>query len=121
SAQYRTMGSLAFTAASRAVWGLAQDREDPERRLLLPIKNNLGPPSRGLAFRIQDAKVEWDLGGVTTQWKEAVGRPPKEKGKGSGRGRPPTARNRISQWLIESLREGEQPANQMWELAKANG
>src|SRR5258707_1089349 len=40
-AQYRTMGSLAFSAAARAVWGLAQDRDDPERRLLLPIKNNL--------------------------------------------------------------------------------
>ena len=50
--QYRVMGSLAFTAAARAVWIVAKDKNSPERRLILPIKNNLAPDTGGLAYRI---------------------------------------------------------------------
>ena len=45
SAMYRVTGSLAFVAASRAVWVVAKDRQDPDRRLFLPVKCNLGPAS----------------------------------------------------------------------------
>lgn len=62
SAIYRTMGSLAFTAAARAVWAVAKDKDDTARRLLLPIKNNIGPDSSGLAYRIAGnaPRVEWE-------------------------------------------------------------
>ena len=98
--QYRTMGSLAFTAAARAVWGLTHDRDDPERRLMLPIKNNLRPPSAGLAFRIRDAKVEWEIGDVAADWKEAVARRPKANGSRATAGRPPLKRDEVAHWLL---------------------
>ena len=49
---YRVTGSIAFTAAARAVYVVAKDQDDPKRRLLLPLKNNLGDDESGLAYRI---------------------------------------------------------------------
>lgn len=37
----RILGSTAFTGAARAVWGVAHDRDDPSRRMFLPMKHNL--------------------------------------------------------------------------------
>ena len=63
-ALYRTMGSLAFVAAARAAYAVAKDKEDPERRLVIPIKANLAPDTTGLAYhvRVRDGQpvVEWE-------------------------------------------------------------
>jgi putative DNA primase/helicase len=59
-AVYRSMGSLAFAAAPRAVWHVGRDRDDSSRRLLLPVKMNISPEATGLAFRIIDGRVEWE-------------------------------------------------------------
>lgn len=49
---YRVSGSMAFTAAARATWLVAKDRESPDRRLLLPQKMNLCRNPGGLAFSL---------------------------------------------------------------------
>ncbi len=64
---YRAMGSLAFTAAARAVHLVARDPENPERRLMVPIKNNLGQDRTGYGFRLGpnadgQARVNWEDG-----------------------------------------------------------
>ena len=56
TAMYRSIGSIAFTAAARAVWAVTKDRDDPDRRLVLPVKNNLAQDRLGMAYKIQTAE-----------------------------------------------------------------
>lgn len=68
AAIHRTMGSLAFAAAARAVWGVVADPEEQARRMLLPVKQNLAPDSGGLAYRIEAphgiARIAWEPGAI---------------------------------------------------------
>ena len=48
----RVLGSIGFVAAARAVYLIARDEEDDDRRLFLPVKNNLGKIRTGLAFKV---------------------------------------------------------------------
>jgi putative DNA primase/helicase len=79
-ALHAVTGSLAFVAAARVVL-LATKEPQTERRLLLPVKNNLGPPAPGLGFslaqcfignEILTSHVIWDSAPVTTTADEAV-------------------------------------------------
>lgn len=60
----RVTGSLAFVAAARAAFIVTSDKENPERRLFLPLKNNLGRDREGLAFSIQSATVPNPTGAI---------------------------------------------------------
>ena len=53
-------GSVAFVAQARTVLVIGTDPDQPGRRLLASIKNNLGPTAPALAFRISDAGLTWD-------------------------------------------------------------
>lgn len=74
-------GSLAFVAAARAAYVVAKDQENPQRRLMLPIKNNLGEDQTGYAFRVEGARlvngietsrVVWEAEQVTVTADEAL-------------------------------------------------
>lgn len=76
----RVQGSIAFSAAARAVWGVARDKENPARRLFLPLKNNLGNDQTGLAFTVEGfrlpsgieiSRVVWEGEPVTITAEEA--------------------------------------------------
>ena len=74
SAVHRVMGSLGFVAAARSVYAIVRDPGDPDKKLLLPIKNNLGPDTEGFRFRIKtDHKQKIVPRPVRLQWdKEAI-------------------------------------------------
>jgi hypothetical protein len=77
----RVTGSMAFVAAARAAYLVQKDPEDANRRLFLPVKNNLGAHGFGLALRIVERDVsptirapaiEWEPGYVTITADEAM-------------------------------------------------
>jgi putative DNA primase/helicase len=90
----RTMGSVGFTAAPRAVWLVAKDPSNPDMRVFAPIKNNLGPDDAkvALAYIIEGEKqitgIRWYDDPVIITANELVsvdskplGRPPKQETK----------------------------------------
>jgi putative DNA primase/helicase len=117
---YRTSGSLAFVAAARAVWAAAQDREDPtgRRRLLLPVKNNLGPDLGGLAYRIEvddegRPRIDWEAAEIRVTADEAL-----------DDARPRRAGSKITEavsWLRARLAAGGEKSDEVLAAAKAAG
>ena len=66
NALYRASGSLAFVAAARAAYSVTKDPNDPDRRLILPLKNNLGDDRTGFAYTI----IEADNGAPVLAWED---------------------------------------------------
>jgi RecA-family ATPase len=56
SAAYRVGGSIAFTALSRSVYIFAKDPYNSEKRVMLPLKNNLAKDTNGIQYSIQQAE-----------------------------------------------------------------
>lgn len=65
AAIYRGGGSIGIIGAARAAFLVAKDPENEERRLFAPVKFNLGPMPRAMAYRLEDnpllgcAHVHW--------------------------------------------------------------
>jgi hypothetical protein len=73
-------GSLAFAAAARIAL-LAVEEPETDRRLLLSVKNNIGPAAAGIAYRLEQrvvtnnvvgSHVVWDSEPVTMTANEAM-------------------------------------------------
>lgn len=117
-AVYRAMGSLAFVAAARCAWLVARDRQNPERRLFLPVKNNLADDQSGLAYGIVDGALAWEQGAVTVRADDVLG-----DGDGSSASSKPgpeqTTRAEATAWLREILAAGPIAAAQVQHEAEA--
>jgi hypothetical protein len=82
-AMLRILNSISFVAAARAIFIIARDPEDDERRLLLPVKTSVSKIRTGLAFRIIerltpeplfDAQpaIKWEDGATITMTADEV-------------------------------------------------
>lgn len=119
AAIYRTMGSIAFTAAARAAWIVTKDNDDPERRLLLPAKNNLAIDTGGLAYRLQTIEghehpvVEWEPDAVSMNIDEVFSQ--------QGAKRCNKAFEEARLWLLDALGSGPIPAGDIKKQAQRDG
>lgn len=68
NAVYRVMGSIGFAAAARIVFGVMKDPEDAERRLFLPIKNNIGQDKEGFVYKIKPSLVDGSIETSKVEW-----------------------------------------------------
>lgn len=117
---YRAMGSLAFAATARSAWAVSKDKDDPRRRLLLPIKNNIAADTGGLAFAIEPLGVDgcpvvaWEPGRVNVSADDALAADRDER---DGR----TERDDAAEWLRELLANGPCPARDVERDARDAG
>jgi hypothetical protein len=117
SAMYRVTGSLAFVAASRAVWCVAKDKQDPDRRLFLPVKCNLGPDQHGLAYRVfadgDAVMIEWEPDPVQIDVQDALAPdvPDRERPE----------RDEAAQWLHDQLTGNSMTVKELKKEAIAAG
>jgi hypothetical protein len=107
-AMYRAMGSLAFIAAARAAWVVVKDKDNPNRRLFLPAKNNIGNDKTGLAYLLVDkggcAALSWERTPITTTVDDAIAQDEGERGRP---GPDPEEREAAADWLRAVLANGE--------------
>ncbi|TWU00344.1 hypothetical protein Pla108_12930 [Botrimarina colliarenosi] len=112
-AVYRTMGSLAYIAAARVGHLVARDPDDAERRLWLPIKNNLAPDRDGLAYTIVTdelptgesiGRIEWEPEPVLLNADELS--PADNSDSGAPRGRRDSRTAEAEAWLTRRLGGG---------------
>lgn len=113
------MGSTAFTALARVVWHVGVDKDNEDRRLLLPGKNNLARKGSGLAFTIagEPPMVDWERGPVTVTADEAlIVDDNKEGGK-----KALTQLDQAKSFLKDVLADGPRKSAVVEELAKEEG
>ena len=113
------MGSLAFVALARTAWMIVNDSENPNGRLLLPIKNNISADTSGLAYTIESTLAA----APTIHWsKDAVKLPADARFAGAcSIGRPDDERQRAIQWLQNYLSSGPKPTTEIKRAAEAHG
>lgn len=102
----RVIGSIAFVAAARSCWLVAADSEDEDKRLFLPVKNNLARCS-GLSYSVVDGRCVWDSEAVLI-------------GADDIGSEDDTPRDEAKQWLLAKLATA-MPAKWVWAQAKADG
>ena len=121
AAIYRAMGSLGFVAAARAVWAVVKDKDDTtgRRRLLLPVKNNLGNDETGLAYRLSARHadgnvpvVEWEPDAVTIRADDAMSLGQQRRGP------KPEGRNEATDYLRLALAKGPRLGKEIAEEAR---
>lgn len=114
-AMMRVMGSVAWVNAVRAAHMFSKDPNDPERRLFIGMKLNIGKEQKGLAYKIVPtpgdlARIEW-LGEVDLTADEAM----------HGVAADSTMADAIS-WLTERFREQRSwPSKELAADAKEQG
>lgn len=118
-AMYRGQASVAFVAAARSAWLVVQDKDNPARRFMLPVKNNLTAERSGLAYSIVRngdgmGVVHWEAAPVTMRADDALAELLPSDAKS-------TALAEAVDWLRDQLRDGPRPAKAIKEAADADG
>ncbi len=126
SAMSRISGSGAFVAVCRSAWLVERDPEDEPRgnkRLLVPIKNNIGNDAEGFRFAIEPVEIDREIsssridfmsGGVTITADELL------RGS-SGKNDQPSRLEQACQFLRECLRGGAKAQSEVVRAARAEG
>jgi putative DNA primase/helicase len=120
AAIYRTMGNVAFVAASRASWAICNDALQENKRLLLPIKNNLAPHAAGLSYTIETGldprapTIRWSPEPVTDSFDYAIA-------AARAAGRPDVERQHAMTWLKQRLAKSPIRASDAREEGEVQG
>lgn len=99
---HRVQGNIAFAAAARAVFAIAEDRDVQGRRYFAPVKMNLARKPMTLAFQLEEAGgvpvVKWEVMPVEVDAESLLGPPESEETRG--------AHDQAKDFLRETLADG---------------
>lgn len=115
---YRTMGSLAFIAAVRTAYIVIKDKDNPDRRLVMPLKSNISKEQSGLAYSIIEAEnnapvLAWENNPVEITTEEALALPESKEDH--------TATHEALDFLIKLLADGPVKTNEVMKEARQAG
>jgi RecA-family ATPase len=110
---YRILGSIGFIAAARTVWLIARDRDDEneKRRFFAPIKNNLAPPTKPLAFCIEKGRLVFESMPIENFDIEEVLAPVERASE----------TKRAKDFLLDILRNGPMPQKEIKSTSREEG
>jgi hypothetical protein len=114
-------GSMGFAAAARTVWTVCRDPADATRNLLLPVKNNVGPLSLGLAYSIS---TDTDVDAPIIHWQpESIANTAEDIVQSTTKSRGPAAddRRHAGEWLKLVLADRPQESWRILREGKENG
>ncbi|HKH21573.1 MAG TPA: AAA family ATPase [Gammaproteobacteria bacterium] len=117
NAVYRTTGSIAFNAAARIVLMVLRDKADKDCRLVVTVKNNLGPDTGGFAYWVRTTEtevpyVDWGRNALNMTADEALAAQVDD---------PHPELTSAEVWLRDVLADGPLPAKGMEDLAANAG
>jgi len=107
---YRPEGNRFLTQAARTAWAVVRRPNHDDKRVLLPIKTDLGPPPAGLEFKIVDGKIAWDAEATKLTAETLISAE-----------RPGSALERTESWLQMYLSQGSRPASDVFLQAEQFG
>lgn len=112
AAIYRIGGSIAFAGIARSILSVVRDEDDPDRRLLMPLKISYGKKPESLAFRIQDnLTLKFEENPIKAEAEILLDRRKREEAK---------ERSWVDDWLREVLKDGPVSNKEIHDLAKEN-
>jgi hypothetical protein len=121
AAMLRVSGSIAYVAAARVVWGFGLDPDNPERHVMVAVKNNLGPKARPLTYNIVGSPddpavgiIDWLEDQVTLTPDEVLDNNPRRDRASYGH-----TQNNAESWLEELLSSGPTPQQRVEAEAKS--
>jgi hypothetical protein len=120
----RVTGSLAFIAAARAGYLVADDPQTDRRKLFLPLKNNLAKPQTGLAFYIEEVHLESAAGPIETSrvvWHDTPVTMTADEVMAQTTPEESSALREAQDWLREALADGPVSSKNIQKQAKDNG
>ena len=103
-----------LSAIAPVVWLAASDCEEVGRRLLLPVKNSLGPQAAAVAFRIEAGRIAWDEAPLEASATALV--PPS-----AARVAEQQDRESAGEWLLSALEHGPVESGELFRQARTCG
>ena len=120
-AMHKFIGSIGFVAIARAAFIVAEDPDDPSRRLLLEAKNNLARKQPGLAFMLEQREVAEGIIGSSVIWDtEHVAKTADDVLGGNGGG-DRSAKDEAVEFLERMLEAGPVEVSEIERQARAAG
>lgn len=112
---------MAFVAASRSGHIVARDKAEPNKRLFLPMKNNLGIEQAGRAFNIENKIIDGDIQTSCIVWSDETITITADEALGYGQSNQISAVEEAEDFLLNILTDGAKNQKQIEHSATEAG